>query len=94
MILNRLLVLDESSIDRLFQECYAEDGYTITVDLPEQTVTSSTGTQFSFDVDSFRKYCLINGLDDIGLTLEDADDIKAFEGQWREKSPWLFNQDL
>ncbi len=87
------IVLSEDEIEQLFNECYAEEDYTITVDLPEQVIKSSAGTEYTFEVDSFRKYCLINGLDDIGLTLEDAEQIKTFEAKWHQQSPWLFNQD-
>jgi len=84
------IILPETQIDQLFNECYGEEGYKITVDLPEQNIQTSAGSRFEFEVDSFRKHCLVNGLDDIGLTLEDADAIKAFENTWQEKSPWLF----
>ena len=84
------IVLPEEQVEMLFAECYEEDGYTVNVDLSSQTVRSSKGSCFEFEVDSFRKHCLLNGLDDIGLTLEDADDIKAFEKKWQKKSPWLF----
>lgn len=85
------IVLDEQQVEQLFQECYATEGYSIEVDLAAQTLKSTAGTQFSFEVDSFRKHCLLNGLDDIGLTLEDSDAIKAFEEKWRKQSPWLFD---
>ena len=84
------IVLTEAQVDSLFQECYDNENYKIEIDLPDQKVKSSGGSEFAFEVDSFRKHCLINGLDDIGLTLEDADQIKIFEGKWREQSPWLF----
>jgi len=86
------IVLSEQEVDQLFQECYANDGFSLSVDLEQQTVVSSAGTRCSFEVDSFRKHCLLNGLDDIGLTLEDASSISAFEQSWQQKSPWLFNQ--
>lgn len=85
------IVLSEQQVEALFQECFANEGYTIEVDLAAQTLISSEGTQYSFEVDSFRKHCLLNGLDDIGLTLEDADAIREFENKWREQSPWLFD---
>lgn len=85
------IVLDEAQVETLFQQCYANEGFTIEVNLPEQTVKSSQGAQFGFEVDSFRKHCLINGLDDIGLTLEDRQAIKDFEQKWRQQSPWLFD---
>lgn len=85
------IVLEEAQVDQLFQECEAEEGYTIHVDLAQQKIVSSKGSEFSFVVDSFRKHCLLNGLDDIGLTLEDAADITRFESAWQQQSPWLFN---
>ena len=84
------IVLKADIVDKLFQEMYAVEGYKLLVDLPTQTIQTPAGESIAFEVDSFRKHCLINGLDDIGLTLEDADDIRAFEGNWRQKSPWLF----
>lgn len=84
------IVLDEARVEQLFSECYANPGYRIVVDLPGQRLRSSAGSEFAFDVDSFRKHCLLNGLDDIGLTLEDSEAIRAFEQQWRKQSPWLF----
>jgi 3-isopropylmalate/(R)-2-methylmalate dehydratase small subunit len=60
------------------------------VDLQAQTITRPDGSTLAFEVDAFRKHCLLNGLDDIGLTLEDADAISVFENQWRDKSPWYF----
>ena len=84
------IVTTEEQVEQLFQECYANEGFKIEIDLENQRVISSAGSAFSFEVDAFRKHCLLNGLDDIGLTLEDADAIKAFEIQWQKKSPWLF----
>ncbi|AKH69967.1 3-isopropylmalate dehydratase, small subunit [Spongiibacter sp. IMCC21906] len=84
------IVLEADIVDSLFKEMYAEHGYKLMVDLPTQTIQTPSGESISFEVDSFRKHCLINGLDDIGLTLEDADDIKAYEVKWQQKSPWLF----
>jgi 3-isopropylmalate/(R)-2-methylmalate dehydratase small subunit len=84
------IVLQKEVVDALFKEVNAAEGYTLTVDLPAQSITRPDGTVIHFEVDAFRKHCLLNGLDDIGLTLEDADAIKAFENQWREKSPWYF----
>lgn len=85
------IVLDEQQVETLFQECYAQEGYTIKVDLEQQKIVTATGVEFTFAVDIFRKHCLFNGLDDIGLTLEDASDISSFESAWQKKSPWLFN---
>ncbi len=84
------IALDAQVVDQLFQEMYAEEGYQLTVDLEAQQIRKPNGETIDFEVDSFRKYCLLNGLDDIGITLQDADAIRAFEAQWQQKSPWLF----
>jgi 3-isopropylmalate/(R)-2-methylmalate dehydratase small subunit len=84
-------VLDADDVDRLFQETAAQEGYRLTVDLEAQTVTTPSGHVFSFEVDSFRKYCLLHGLDDIGLTLQNADKIRAYEKRRKVEAPWLFN---
>ncbi|KRW59519.1 3-isopropylmalate dehydratase small subunit [Pseudomonas sp. TTU2014-080ASC] len=84
------IILKEEEVDVLFQQAEANVGYQLTVDLQAQTVTRPDGVQYSFEIDAFRKHCLLNGLDDIGLTLQDADAIKAFEGQYQQSSPWLF----
>jgi 3-isopropylmalate/(R)-2-methylmalate dehydratase small subunit len=84
------IVLDKEIVDQLFSEVNATEGYTLAVDLQAQTITRPDGSTLAFEVDAFRKHCLLNGLDDIGLTLEDADAISGFENQWREKSPWYF----
>jgi 3-isopropylmalate/(R)-2-methylmalate dehydratase small subunit len=60
------------------------------VDLEQQVVRTPSGEEIAFEVDAFRRHCLLNGLDDIGLTLQSADAIRAFEARWREQSPWLF----
>lgn len=85
------IALDEGIVDRLFAEVESEEGYALQVDLEAQTVTTPSGEVIRFDVDPFRKYCLINGLDDIGLTLQHVDDIKAYEKKQAQKTPWLFN---
>jgi 3-isopropylmalate/(R)-2-methylmalate dehydratase small subunit len=85
------IVLDEKIVDELFAETAAEEGYSLTVDLVAQEIRKPDGSVIHFEVDAFSKHCLLNGLDDIGLTLEDADAIRAFEEQWKKKSPWLFN---
>ena len=85
------IVLEEKIVSRLFGELYASEGYTLTVELAEQRVITPRGEVLSFEVDSFRKRCLLEGLDDIGLTLKQADAIRQFESQWRQKSPWLFD---
>ena len=85
------IVLEAGIVDQLFKETEAEDGFRLMVDLPAQQITRSAVGAIPFEVDIFRKHCLVNGLDDIGLTLEDAGLIKNFESQWRQKSPWLFD---
>ncbi len=84
------IVLDEATVDRLFKAVEANEGYKLTINLEAQTIVTPDGETIPFEVDSFRKHCLLNGLDDIGLTLIDADDIRAYEANRREKSPWLF----
>jgi len=84
------IVLDEQIVDRLFAETEAQEGYSLTVDLAAQTITTPGGESISFKVDEFRKYCLLNGLDDIGITLQNADEIRAFETRWKQSSPWYF----
>ncbi len=84
------IVLDASIVDQLFKETEASEDYQLSVDLPEQKVTTPSGESFAFEVDEFRKYCLLNGLDDIGLTLQHVDDIKAYEEQRKAEAPWLF----
>ena len=83
--------LDADVVDGLFEEMYANEGYSMTVDLATQTIKTSLGETVNFQVDEFRKHCLFNGLDDIALTLKSADAIRAYEQGWREKSPWLFD---
>jgi 3-isopropylmalate/(R)-2-methylmalate dehydratase small subunit len=85
------IALDAAIVERLFQQMYASEGYQLTVDLQRQLVITSAGEEIEFQVDEFRKHCLLNGLDDIGLTLEQADAIRQYETRWREQSPWLFD---
>ena len=86
------IVLDETVVDQLFQETEAEEGYALDIDLAAQTVTTPGGQSFAFDITEHRKHCLLNGLDEIGLTLQHADEIKAFEDKRKQAQPWLFNQ--
>lgn len=86
------IVLDEETVDGLFNDVQANEGYELTVDLENQNIIKPNGDTIAFEVDSFRKHCLLNGLDDIGLTLQDADDIKTYEDKRRQSSPWLFDQ--
>ena len=86
------IVLAESNIDTLFNEVKAFPGFRLVVDLEQQLIGTSSGTlSFKFDIDPFRKYCLMNGLDDIGLTLRHADDIRTFEERHLAAQPWLAN---
>jgi len=85
------IVLGAETVSQLFDEMYATEGYRLDIDLKSQMVTTPNGESFQFEVDAFRKECLLKGLDDIGLTLQQADAIKQFETQWRAKSPWLFD---
>ncbi len=84
------IVLPRDAVDRLFQRTFATPGYHLTVDLAAQTVTAPDGEVFSFEIDPFRKHCLLNGLDDIGLTLQHVDEIRAYEKRRRKEVPWLF----
>ena len=85
------IVLTEEQVDQLFDEVEANEGYELQVDLASQTVKTPSGDSFSFDVDAFRKHCLLNGLDDIGVTLESAEQIKDYEARRRQETPWLFD---
>ena len=83
--------LPEEQIDLLFAAVNAQAGFALCIDLERQVVSLPDGSTISFEVDSFRKHCLLNGLDDIALTLEDAPTITAFEEQHRIRMPWLFS---
>ena len=87
-----LITLDEDTIDRLFDEVEAKEGYRLDVDLENQRVITHRGEILEFEVDEFRKHCLLEGLDDIGLTLKDEDAIRRFEKSHRQARPWLFRQ--
>ena len=84
------IILTEAEVDELFQQCEATEGYQLSVDLAAQTVTRPDGKVYHFEVDAFRKHCLLNGLDDIGLTLQEGEAIAAFEAKHRQSQPWLF----
>ena len=84
------VVLDTRTLDELFKAVEANEGYRLVVDLEQQTIGKPDGGKIPFEVDEFRKYCLLNGLDDIGLTLQHADDIRAYEAKRRQDAPWLF----
>ena len=85
------IVLDESRVDRLFREVAAFPGFGLTVDLPAQSVLLPDGQSYQFDIDPFRKDCLLNGLDEIGLTLRHAEKIRTFEEKRKLAQPWLFS---
>jgi 3-isopropylmalate/(R)-2-methylmalate dehydratase small subunit len=85
------IVLKDKEVDILFEQNFAKEGYSLQIDLEKQVVTTPSGESFSFEVDPFRKHCLLNGLDDIGLTLEHADSIKAYEAKRQQSAPWLFD---
>ncbi|AOM01890.1 MULTISPECIES: 3-isopropylmalate dehydratase small subunit [Cobetia] len=85
-----LITLDEGTVDRLFKEAEAVEGYRLDIDLEAQAVITPSGESIPFEVDSFRKHCLMEGLDDIGLTLKDQDAIDSFETRHRAERPWLF----
>ncbi len=84
------IVLERDAVDRLFRETEATPGYRLTVDLAAQTVTLPSGAVFRFEIDAFRRHCLLNGLDDIGLTLQHVDEIRAYEARRKKETPWLF----
>lgn len=84
------IVASAEQVDSLFKECFANEGYTLNVDLEAQTVTTPSGQSFSFDITPTRKHNLLNGLDEIGLTLQHADEIRTFEEKHKQSQPWLF----
>ncbi len=83
------IVLPEAQIDQLFNEVHAFPGYTLTIDLEREVIIKEQGEEIAFQVEEFRKYCLTNGLDDIGLTLRHSEKIKAFEAARLARMPWL-----
>ena len=85
------IVLDATVVDQLFRETEATPGYALRIDLAQQTVTTPAGDVFDFGVDAHRKYCLANGLDDIGLTLQQVDKIRDYEARRKLEAPWLFS---
>jgi 3-isopropylmalate/(R)-2-methylmalate dehydratase small subunit len=87
-----LITFPEEVVDRLFAEVNAKEGYQLDVDLEHQRVITPSGEILEFEVDEFRKHCLLEGLDDIGLTLKDEDAIRAFEQKHKAARPWLFRQ--
>ena len=83
--------LDAAEVDELFRQCEASEGYRLKVDLVAQTITRPDGRSIAFDIDPFRKECLLNGWDDIGLTLRHADKIRAFEDRRRAEHPYYYS---
>ena len=86
-----LIKLDAAVVDQLFKAVEANEGYQLDVNLAEQTISRPDGAVIKFDIDAFRKHLLLNGLDDIGLTLQHVSDIKAYEDRRKQEAPWLFN---
>ncbi len=86
------IVLDESIVDKLMKETLANEGYELTADLERQVVIDPSGNEYAFEIDAFRKHCLLNGLDDIGLTLQQSDAIKDYESKMMQQTPWIFNE--
>jgi len=84
------IVQDAAIVDELFKKVEAKSGYQLTIDLEAQKIITEEGEEYSFEVGEFRKHCLLNGLDDIALTLEHANDIKAYEEKRKQSAPWLF----
>ncbi len=83
------ITLDSGLVDQLFNELEANQDYQLGIDLDSQVVSNVNGIEMAFEIDEFRKYCLLNGLDDIGLTMQHAETIKAFEEQYYQRMPWL-----
>ena len=86
------IVFKEDIVSYLFEEVYENDGYELAVDLDAQEVKTPSGEVFAFEIDAFRKHCLLNGLDDIGLTLQNAEKIRDFEIRRASECPWVFGQ--
>jgi 3-isopropylmalate/(R)-2-methylmalate dehydratase small subunit len=85
------IVLEEKTVEKLFQATYANTGYELEIDLAGQKIIQPNGEAIAFEIELARKNVLLNGLDDIGLTLQHTDAIKAFEARWQQQSPWLFS---
>jgi 3-isopropylmalate/(R)-2-methylmalate dehydratase small subunit len=87
------IVLEREIVDALFESIAANEGFDLAVDLEQQIVESPAGQRWSFAIEGHRKHCLLHGLDDIGMTLEAAEQIRTFESRHRQKQPWLFQND-
>jgi len=83
--------LDEAIVDKLFEQVTSNAGYELAVDLEQQKITCPNGDVLDFDIDAFKKHCLLNGLDDIGLTLQHKKDIETYEQRRQQEAPWLFS---
>ena len=84
------IVLSEDNVEALFRAVEGKEGFRITIDLEQQQVIPESGEPLAFEIDEFRKHCLLNGLDEIGLTLNEADTIRAYEARRAEREPWIF----
>lgn len=84
------IVLRDEQVDQLFREVAETEGYQLSIDLERQLVITPSGEEMTFSIDGFRKHCLMNGLDDIGITLQNEADIRAYEERRRHQAPWLF----
>ncbi len=84
------IALSEAEVDSLFTRANKGDGFSLEIDLEAQEVRTGDGDVYRFEIDPFRKYCLLEGLDDIALTLQHADDIRAYEARRQAEAPWLF----
>jgi 3-isopropylmalate/(R)-2-methylmalate dehydratase small subunit len=85
-----LIKFEPKIVEQLITDAQGKEGYRLAVDLEDQSVTTPSGDTFKFDIDPFRKHCIMNGLDDIGLTLAHAEEIKDFEQKHKQAQPWLF----
>lgn len=85
------ITLEEKLINKLFAQVEASPGYQLKVDLPAQMITLPDGENIPFDIDGFKKHCLLEGLDDIGLTLQHTEEIQAYEAKRKQEAPWLFS---
>ena len=83
--------LDSAIVNDLFKKVEAKEGYEITIDLDAQKVITEDGDEYLFEIDAFKKHCMLNGLDDIDLTLQHADEIRAYEAKRKQSAPWLFS---
>jgi 3-isopropylmalate/(R)-2-methylmalate dehydratase small subunit len=83
--------LDEQLVDQLFDSVANKEGYQLNINLEQQIIDTPDGGQISFEIDAFKKHCLLNGLDDVGLTLQHTDEIRDYEEKRKQQAPWLFS---